>query len=233
MYVSALAWLAHLYTATGLIIGFLALGAIAAGDFRAAFLWLAAATVVDASDGWIARRARVDERLPSFSGARLDDIVDYVTYVFVPAYLLYRAGALPASYALPVAGAILLSSAYGFAHEEAKTADHFFTGFPSYWNIVAIYLYFMQLPRGFNAVIVLALCALVFVRTTYVYPSRMPVLRAVTIWAGSAWGAVLLWMIWRLPERSPAWLIGSFAFPAYYTIVSVVLSRRRNRKEGA
>lgn len=221
-----IAWLAHLYTATGLIVGFVALVAIAAGNFRAAFLWLFAAVLVDATDGWLARALHV-ERLPSFSGARLDDIVDYVTYVFVPAYLLYRAGSIAPAAALPVTSLILLASAYGFASSEAKTADHFFTGFPSYWNIVALYLFLARMPRWANALILLTLCGLVFVRTTYVYPSRMSTLRMLTIVAGSAWGALLLWMIWTLPNRSPGLLLVSLAFPAYYAVLSLILTRRR------
>lgn len=221
-----LAWLAHLYTATGLIFGFVALVAVAAGNFRAAFLWLFVAVLVDATDGWLARACQVG-RLPSFSGARLDDIVDFLTYVFVPAYLLYRAGSIAPVVALPVTSAILLASAYGFASSEAKTADHFFTGFPSYWNIVALYLFLARMPGWANALILLTLCGLVFVRTTYVYPSRMSTLRRLTIVAGSAWGVLLLWMIWTLPNRSPGLLLVSLAFPAYYAVLSLILNRRR------
>jgi phosphatidylcholine synthase len=227
-----LAWLAHVYTGTGLICGFLALLALSTEDFRTAFLWLFVAVVVDASDGWLARSLRVEARLPSVSGARLDDLVDYVTYVLVPAYLLYRAGSLPARCALPVTSALLLSSAFGFAHTEAKTSNHFFTGFPSYWNIVALYLFVAHLPAWLNAVILLTLAALVFVRTTYVYPSQMPTLRLVTIAAGSIWGAMLLWMIWILPERSPALLLASLAFPVYYAALSIVWHRRRIHGRG-
>ena len=221
-----MAWLAHLYTATGLIFGFVALSEVAAEHFRAAFLWLFVALLVDATDGWFARALQV-ERLPSFSGARLDDIVDYVTYVFVPAYLLYRAGSIAPAAALPVTSAILLASAYGFASSEAKTADHFFTGFPSYWNIVALYLFLARMPGWVNALILLTLCGFVFVRTTYVYPSRMSTLRSLTIVAGSAWGALLLWMVWRLPDRSPGVLLVSLTFPAYYAVLSFVLHRQR------
>jgi phosphatidylcholine synthase len=222
-----MSYLAHLYTATGAVLGFLALLAVASGDFRAAFLWLFAAAVVDASDGWLARRLKVAERLPAFSGAKLDDIVDYLTYVFVPGYLLYRADVLPESFALPVISAILVASLYGFCHEEAKTSDHFFTGFPSYWNIVAFYVYMLRWPSWVNAVILLTLCGLVFVRTTYVYPSRMPVLQTETILAGLVWGALLLWLVWRLPERSPIAAMMSLAFPLYYTMLSILLDRRR------
>jgi phosphatidylcholine synthase len=220
-------YLVHLYTAIGAVLAFLALLATASDDFRLAFLWLFLAVLVDASDGWLARRLNVSERLPAFSGAKLDEIVDYVTYVFVPCYLLSRAGALPTSLALPVLGAILISSLYGFCREDAKTADHFFTGFPSYWNIVAFYLYLLQWPKWVNAAVLLTLCGLVFVRTTYVYPSRMPVWQTATILAGLVWGVLLLWLVWRLPERSIALAITSLAFPAYYASISIYLDRRR------
>ena len=221
------AWLAHLYTATGLVLGFRALVAIAADDFRAAFLWLFVAAVVDGTDGWLARRLRVEERLPSFSGARLDDIVDYVTYVFVPVYLLYQAGSLPPWSAFPVTSAILLSSAYGFASQQAKTPDHFFTGFPSYWNVVALYLFLARLPGWLNAVILLTLCGLVFWRTVYLYPSRMSTLRTVTLLSAAVWSVLLLWMIWRLPNRSGGLLAVSLLFPLYYVALSIILTRRR------
>ena len=125
------AWLVHLYTASGALAGFFSTLAIFAGDYRQALLWMVAATFIDATDGVLARRARVKERTPGFDGGRLDDIVDYVTFVFVPALFLYQSGALPYGWAGGVAAAILLSSAYGFAAADAKTNDHFFTGFPS------------------------------------------------------------------------------------------------------
>lgn len=220
-------YLAHFYTATGAVFGFLALLAVSSDNFRLAFLWLFVAAIVDASDGWLARRLRVAERVPSFDGAKLDDIVDYITYVFVPAYLLFRAGTLPAPLALPIVGAILVASLYGFCHADAKTTDHFFTGFPSYWNIVAFYLYVLRWPSGLNAIILLGLCALVFVRTTYLYPSRMPVLQTSTILAGVVWGLLLLWILWRLPEPSTSVARTSLLFPLYYVIVSLFLDRRR------
>jgi phosphatidylcholine synthase len=222
-------FLAHFYTATGAVFGFLAMLAVTSGNFRLAFLWLFAAAIVDASDGWLARRLRVAERIPAFNGAKLDDIVDYITYVFVPAYLLYRADALPASAALPIVGVILIASLYGFCHEAAKTTDHFFTGFPSYWNIVAFYLYVLRWPAWVNAIVLLILCVLVFVRTTYLYPSRMPVLQTLTVLTGIVWGASLLWIVWRLPEPSTSVATASLIFPLYYAALSLILDRRRSR----
>ncbi len=102
---------------------------------------MVAATFVDATDGVLARRARVKDVLPGIDGARLDDIVDYLTFVFLPVLLALRVGRAAIRMGWRGGAAMLLSSAYGFAAADAKTDDHFFTGFPSYWNIVALYLY--------------------------------------------------------------------------------------------
>src|SRR5918994_640485 len=110
----AFAWAVHAYTASGALAAFVGTLAVFDGHYRAAFLWMVAATFVDASDGVLARLARVKETLPSFDGARLDDIVDYLTFVFLPILLLFHAGALPEEWGLPVAAGVLLSSAYGF-----------------------------------------------------------------------------------------------------------------------
>lgn len=223
----AFAWGVHVYTATGAVTGFAALIAVTGGDYRAAFLWLVAATVVDASDGVLARLADVKRRTPTFDGARLDDIVDYLTYVVVPIFLLHHAGALPAGWGGAVAAIVLLSSAYGFASLDAKSDDYFFTGFPSYWNIVAVYLMAARLEPAINAAVLIVLSVLVFVRIGYVYPSRTPVLRGPTTALGLVWAVMIVAIILTLPSP-PGWLvIASLYFPVYYTVLSLVLHRRR------
>jgi phosphatidylcholine synthase len=221
------AWLVHLYTASGALAAFFGTLAVFSGDYRAALLWMVAATVVDATDGLLARKARVKERLPTFDGARLDDIVDYLTFVFLPALFLYRSGALPDGWGGGLASVVLLSSAYGFAAADAKTNDHFFTGFPSYWNIVALYLHIAALPPVVNAMILLVLSALVFWRVGYVYPSRTPTLRGLTLALGACWTAVVIAMILMIPRVPPALFAVSFAFPVYYTALSFALHVRR------
>jgi len=165
-----IAWLAHLYTASGAVFAFLAARAVIEFDYRAAFFWLGVQVVVDATDGALARALRVSDRLPWFNGAKLDDIIDYLTYVFVPALFIWRAILVPDSWIVYVTSAMLLSSAFGFNRNDAKTDDHFFTGFPSYWNIVVFYLMVLKLPDTVNGVILLALAAMVFVPLRYVYP---------------------------------------------------------------
>ena len=221
------AWAVHAYTAAGAVCGFGALLATAGHDYRLAFLWLVAATAIDASDGVLARAAHVKGHTPHFDGACLDDIVDYLTYVVAPVFLLYSAGSLPEGWGAAVAGVLLLSSAFGFASADAKADDHFFTGFPSYWNIVAVYLYAAGLPPPVNAAILLVLSALVFVRIGYVYPSRTPVLRGLTTALGLVWGVMVIAIIWMMPEVPRLLLIGSLHFPVYYMVLSLVLHRRR------
>src|SRR4051812_39643180 len=176
--------------------------ATAAGDYRQAFAWMAVATAIDAGDGVLARAARVKERLPTFDGGKLDDIVDYLTFVFAPAYLVYHARLTPATLAVLIVAAMLLSSAYGFSQAAAKTSDHFFTGFPSYWNIVVFYLVVVGAPMTVNAAVLIGLAVLVFVPIAYVYPSRTPTLRAWTIVLGLVWAVLVLVMIWQYPHVS-------------------------------
>jgi phosphatidylcholine synthase len=225
------AWTVHAYTASGALLAFLATLAIFAGRFRAAFLWLFTAVVIDATDGWLARRVCVGDRLPQFSGPKLDDLIDYLTFVFVPALLLWRADLLPTHGGFGIVAAILLSSAYGFAREDAKTSDYFFTGFPSYWNVVALYLFVAGLTPVANGVILLTLAALVFVRIGYVYPTRTPVLRTLTLALVAFWAAAVLAMILGLPHPQSALVWLSLLFPAYYTILSLVLHARRDRSQ--
>ena len=222
-----LAWLVHLYTALGVIVAFLAVLSIEQGDFRSAFFLMALAVVFDATDGALARAARVKELIPGFDGEALDGIVDYFNYVIVPALFLFRANLLPSDDALWLAVLPLLASAYGFCQKNAKTADHFFLGFPSYWNIVVFYLYVLKTPLWLNAFLVIALSVLVFVPIRYVYPSRSPHFRAQTNVLGALWAALVLYVMYTLPAPPRALVFASLAFPAYYTALSLWLEYRR------
>jgi phosphatidylcholine synthase len=222
------AWFAHLFTASGVVLAFLAAMAVIDHDYRTAFFWLGLQIAVDSLDGLLARAARVSERIPWFDGGKLDDIIDYLTYVFVPALLVWRASLVPDRWMLAVTSAMLLSSAYGFNRTDAKTADHFFTGFPSYWNILVFYLMVVGLAKGANAAILLVCAGLVFVPIRYVYPSRTPTMRVPTIVLGLFWGVVMLAMLWQYPRVSQALLWMSFVFPVYYFALSLALQFRRS-----
>ncbi len=161
--------------------------------------------------------------VPTYDGSKLDDIVDYLNYVFVPIFFAVEMRMLPASVGAVVAALPLLASAYGFCQSAAKTADFFFTGFPSYWNVAVFYLFLFGSEPWLNALVLAVLSVLVFVPIGYVYPTRQPFLRPLTIGLGLAWGAALLVVLFRLPDPSSELVRVSLAFPVYYFGLSLYL----------
>ena len=146
---------------------------------------------------------------------------------FVPALLVWRALLVPDAWTLPVVCAMLLSSVYGFNRDDAKTPDHFFTGFPSYWNIVVFYLFMAETSSRVNAAILIALAILVFVPISYVYPSRTPTLQVPPVVLGLIWGVLMVVMLWQLPAVNRVIFWTSLIFPAYYIVLSLTLNFRR------
>jgi phosphatidylcholine synthase len=241
-----LAWCVHFYTATGLILAAAMTVLILQGtpaSFRTAFLLMIVATLVDATDGTFARLIKIREVLPGFDGRRLDDLVDFQTYVTVPLLLIWQARLLPPGQegwlALP-----LLAAAYGFCQVDAKTPDGYFLGFPSYWNIIAFYLYVFQPPPGLALGLVVAFALLTFVPLRYLYATQPGRLNRLTNQLGAVWCVLLVWVLWLLPSNPPPgetadtqtrlWAAGSLLFPVYYLAVSWGISARqwgRRRKE--
>ena len=222
------AWGVHLLTASSAPAGVLAVLASERGDAATSMGWMAYTLAIDAVDGTLARAVGVKQVLPFFDGTRLDDLVDYFTYVIVPAVFLLHLQLLPAGVAVPVALLPVLASAYGFCRTDAKTPDHYFTGFPSYWNVVAFYLYALGWPRALNAAVVVALSVAVFVPIRYVYPSRTTTLRALTVGLGLAWGAFVLYALAHLDTVPRPLVAASLAYPAYYVLLSLALQARRS-----
>ncbi len=216
----AAAWGVHAYTASGAVVAFVALAAAADQRFPDVFRWLAVAFAIDCTDGALARAVGVKQVLPYYDGARLDDIVDYLTYVVVPVMLLYHAGHFPAGWQHWVAAAPLLASAYGFCRSDAKTTDHYFRGFPSYWNVVALYAYALHVSPGVTTAWVVGLSVLVFAPLKFLYPSRNPQFRKSTLTLGVLWSVVMLYVIATLPNAPTLLLWASLAYPAYYCGVS-------------
>lgn len=213
------AWCVHLYTASSALFGVWAIAACFADRFTLAIYLMLLTLTIDSTDGALARWARVRDRIPWFDGRRLDDICDYFTYVIVPACFLARAGLVPhpAWVAVPV-----LASAYGFSRADAKTDDHFFLGFPSYWNVVAIYLYLLQVPPWGGLAWVLGLSAAVFMPLRFIYPSRTRALRPLTLGVLGLWLAAISWLGVAQPE--PTWVRVTLAAPAYYVGLSLLLN---------
>jgi phosphatidylcholine synthase len=224
----------HLYTASGSVLGLLIVLAAFEGDVEAA-LWLGLATLfIDGTDGMLARHFRVKETIPWFDGARLDDIVDYLTYVFAPVVLLFTTGYLPdGALGWVVAALPLLASSYQFCRVDAKTSDHFFLGFPSYWNVVAFYAIVLDLRPTTVAVIVVVCAVLVFVPVRYIYPSRMTSLRGLTLALSAVWAVTYAVLLVQFPSPNP-WLVAvSLGYLVYYAGLSGYLTlRNRSGQRG-
>jgi phosphatidylcholine synthase len=197
------AWAIHVLTASGAVLAFLALLAVDQERWQLALLWLAAALVVDGIDGPLARWAGVVRRTPGINGATLDLVVDYLTYVFVPAMLIYRAGLLPASYAAGAVGAILVSSLYTFARTDMKSADNFFLGFPALWNIIAFYLFMLQAGTLAGAVTVGVFVLLTFAPIHFVHPVRVHSYRPWLAVLTGLWGTSSLVLLSL--DQGPMW----------------------------
>ncbi len=214
------AWLVHLYTASSALFGLWAVDAVFAHEYRLAIGLMLVTLVIDATDGTLARALDVRGRIPWFDGRRLDDICDYFTYVLLPACFLIEAQILPHP---AWAEAPVIASAYGFSRDDAKTDDHFFLGFPSYWNILVIYLYLLEISPGVSLGITLGLSVAVFVPLRYLYPSRTRVLRPLSLTLLSVWGVGSFWLAIQ-PEPDRLWLWLSLIGPCYYVGLSMILN---------
>ena len=219
------AFAVHLYTASGAVLALLIVVAAVNGDVVRA-LWLGlAALIIDSTDGLLARRFKVSEFLPKFDGARLDDIVDYMTYVLAPVLLLWTSGYLPeGSTGVMIAALPLLASSYQFCQVDAKTEDHFFRGFPSYWNIVAFYAIVFSLSPAATGTILVVCSLLVFVPIRYVYPSRTVAFRGLTVTLTALWLLCYAAILFQMPEPSPLLLSFSLLYLVYYLGLSFHLS---------
>jgi len=215
------AWAVHTLTATGAAIGLVAIIAISNGNWMAAFGWMALTVFIDAVDGTFARFFKVKEVLPGFDGALLDNIVDYFTFVLIPAFFLYEAHIVPPGFALLAAMTITLASGYQFCQADAKTEDHYFKGFPSYWNIVVYYLFMLDWPPYLNLAIILLLAVAVFIPVKYLYPSRTRLLRKTTTVLTALWTAAVVIAYFAYPHAHAPWLYASLLYVVYYAVASI------------
>ncbi|WP_153396965.1 CDP-alcohol phosphatidyltransferase family protein [Ornithinicoccus halotolerans] len=225
-------WALHAYTASGTVLGILVVIAAVDGDTVRALWLLLAALFIDGTDGLLARRLRVKETIPTFDGARLDDIVDYITYAFAPMVLLWTTGHLPAgTWGMVVAMIPLLASSYQFCRTDAKTDDHFFLGFPSYWNVVAFYVIVLELSAAVTATILLACAVLVFVPIKYLYPSRTNTHRALNLALAGLWLVLYAVILIDLPDRNVLLVAVSLAYIGYYLAASVTLTLVQSKRQ--
>jgi phosphatidylcholine synthase len=224
-FIQARAFAVHIFTATGAALALGALVFAVRGQWANMFLCLGVALIVDGVDGTIARWLKVAEVLPRWSGDVLDLVVDFVTYVFVPAYAIAAGGLLPDVLALPAGVLIVITGALYFADREMKTADNYFRGFPALWNAAAFYLFLLK-PAPWLAVVIVALLAgLSFAPFKFVHPMRVARLRAVTIGALVLWCALVLFAILRDLDPGP-WVAGALMVLALY-FLGVGLTEKR------
>lgn len=189
------AFAVHVFTALGAALGLLALIFATGGHWAAMFFTLGLALIVDGIDGPMARRFKVAELLPRWNGEGLDFVVDFITYVFVPAYAIAASGYLPEMLAIPLASIVVITGALYFADRAMKTDDNYFRGFPAVWNLAAFYLFVLEPPPYIAAAAIVALAGLTFAPLRFVHPLRVRHLRRVNIalmalWAGLAFFAV-------------------------------------------
>ena len=226
------AWLVHLYTSMGFVCAAGMVVFIMRGDdvsFRWAFGLMMVATAIDATDGWLARAAHVREVLPNFDGSALDNFIDFHTYASVPLFLLWRAGTLTDGLAwllmLP-----LLASAYGFSQVNVKTDDGFFLGFPSYWNIVAFYLYVLRAPEWVSVPVIVILSILTFVPTHYIYATRGgPFARLINIGA-AVWFVTLGLVLLGTVGDARLLAMVSLIYPLIYLALSALVTVQRRAR---
>jgi phosphatidylcholine synthase len=200
----AAAWAVHAFTASGIVLGFLALIAIIEGDVVAVFLWLGLALFIDGVDGSLARKVDVRNVTPQIDGTTLDTVIDYFNYVAVPAMMVYWFGFVPGGYEIFAAAAIMAVSCYTFANAGMKSTDYYFVGFPALWNLVVLYFHILQSDPWLNLGVIALCCVLTFVPLKYVHPFRVKELRGITIPITVLWAATSLRLVLINPETQRA-----------------------------
>ena len=214
------AWAVHGFTASGAVLGFLALISIFNNDQVGAFLWLGLALLVDGLDGSIARKVDVTKIIPSIDGSTLDNLIDYLNYVIIPSLMIYWFQMVPNGWEIIVPASIFAVSLYTFANINMKTNDYYFSGFPALWNIVVLYFYILNTNLYVNLIVIIFLSILTFIPIKFVHPLRVKKLRNITIFCTIIWSATTLKLVTTFPETNllnekivlTIWIVCSFYF---------------------
>lgn len=214
----------HIFTATGAAFGLLALLAASKADWPLMFMLLGVALVVDGVDGALARRLDVAERLPRWSGETLDLVVDFVTYVLVPAYALVVGGLLPQGVAVPLGIAIVMTGALYFADRRMKTTDNYFRGFPGVWNVPAFYLFLLRPDPWIAAALIAVLAVLTFAPVPFLHPFRVVRLRILNIALLVVWSVLAFVALIRDMMPGP-WITGALCVIAVYFLGAGILRK--------
>lgn len=209
----------HAFTATGAALGLWSIILIFEGYFQEAIWVLCGAAIVDSVDGALARAVDIHDNAPRIDGALMDNIIDFVTWTIGPLVWIYATMQIPVWVLMLCA----FASIFGFTNIEAKTEDNFFSGFPSFWNIVVLYIYLLDVAGVWASVILLGFAVTTFLPVKFIYPSKTKFLMPVTLALGALFTLQLISII-ILFDNSPLWLIySSFIFPVYYFAISFYL----------
>jgi phosphatidylcholine synthase len=214
------AWAVHGFTASGAVLGFLAIISIFNNDQTSSFLWLGLALLVDGLDGTIARKVGVSDKAPNIDGSTLDNLIDYLNYVIIPSLMIYWFQMVPNGWEIIIPAGIFAVSLYTFANINMKTEDYYFSGFPALWNIVVLYFYILNTNQYINLIVIIFLSILTFIPIKFVHPLRVKKLRNITIFCTIIWSATTLKLVTTLPEINlfnekivlTIWIVCSFYF---------------------
>ena len=194
------AWAVHGFTASGAVLGFLAIISIFNNDQTSSFLWLGLALLVDGLDGTIARKVGVIDKATNIDGSMLDNLVDYLNYVIIPSLMIYWFQMVPNGWEIIIPAGIFAVSLYTFANINMKTEDYYFSGFPALWNIVVLYFYILNTNQYINLIVIIFLSILTFIPIKFVHPLRVKKLRNITIFCTIIWSATTLKLVTTFPE---------------------------------
>ena len=189
------AWAVHGFTASGAVLGFLAIISILNNDLVGAFLWLGLALLIDGIDGALARKIGVSDKTPNIDGSTLDNVIDYLNYVIIPALMIYWFQMVPNGWEIILPAGMFAVSLYTFANMNMKTNDYYFSGFPAVWNIVVLYFYILNTHSIINVIVILLLFILTFVPIKFVHPLRVKKIRNLTIFCTILWSATTLKLV--------------------------------------
>lgn len=216
-----LAFSVHLFTASGAFLAFMAMLAAMRGAWAEMFGWLGAALIVDGLDGPMARRLNVEKHAPRWSGLVLDLIVDYLTYVFIPAVALVTSETMYYPLAIPAAAIIIITGAIYFADTRMKTKDASFQGFPGCWNMVVLVLFATDLTNTTGFWIIVAIGVAQFLPLRFVHPVRTALWRPLTLPVCCAWVAFAGWACWTHFDQAFVFTIGLMATSIYLLLAGV------------
>ena len=219
--------LVHVFTASGAICALFAIRAILEGRWEVMFACLGLALIIDGIDGTLARMVDVTRNLPRFSGERLDLLVDYLTYVLVPALALWKAGFLPGVWQWLGPVLILMSSLFHFSDVESKADDYAFVGFPAIWNVVAFYVFALGLGPGWTIALVLVCTGLTFLPWKWAHPMRTPFLRNLPLSVCAVWAFAAIETLWRGFPATGLSLIILLASAFYAGVLTLLEGRAR------